>query len=189
MSKKCFSSLAPLVLGFMLSGCFERESQNFEYMPQMVYTPAEMAQEEGAMRLPPEGTVARGQRPYPYAGRPEEAGRQLRNPLKRTRAVLAKGREYYGIYCMVCHGPYGEGNGTVVPKFPQPPTLQSAKVQGWSDGRIFHVMQEGQNLMPSYASQIPAKHRWAVIHYLRVLHRAKNPTESDLRRLKKWRGQ
>ena len=170
----------------LAAGCGNRTSQNFEYMPQMIYTPALMAQEEGAMRTPPEGTVARGKKPYAYAGNPELAGTRLHNPLPRTKAVLKQGQEYFNIYCAVCHGPYGEGNGSIVPKFPQPPTLQSDKVKGWPDGRIFHVTQEGQNLMPSYASQIPEEKRWAIIHYIRVLHRAKNPTAQDLERMKSW---
>ncbi|MCC7442990.1 MAG: cytochrome c [Bdellovibrionales bacterium] len=177
---------AGLLAAAALAGCSERSSPTFEYMPQMAYTPAHMAQEEGSMRTPVEGTVPRGFKPYPYKGMVEPTGGGLKNPLSRTKAVFEKGREYFNIYCMVCHGPYGEGNGTVVPKYPQPPTLQSDKVRNWADGRIYHVIHEGQNLMPSYASQIPERHRWEIIHYIRVLQRAKNPTAEDLKRLEKW---
>ncbi|HTL11887.1 MAG TPA: c-type cytochrome, partial [Bdellovibrionota bacterium] len=176
---------AVLTLAALTTGC-EHGSPTFEYMPQMIYSPAYTAQEEGSMRTPVKGTIPRGFHPYPYAGMAEPTGGGLKNPLKPTRAVLQKGREYFNIYCIVCHGPYGEGNGYIVPKFPQPPTLQSDKVRGWPDGRIYHMIHEGgPNLMPSYASQIPEQHRWEIVHYIRVLQRAKHPSAEDLKRLEK----
>jgi mono/diheme cytochrome c family protein len=83
-------------------------------------------------------------------------------------------------YCVVCHGPKGDGQGYIVPKFPMPPSLYSPKVTNWPDGRIYHVITHGQNLMPSYASQILPEDRWAVIHYVRALERAANPLPQDL---------
>ena len=73
------------------------------------------------------------------------------------------------------------GDGSIVPKFPRPPSLQSDKVRQWADGRIFHTITIGQNLMPSYATQISAGDRWAIIHYVRALQRAKHPTAEDLK--------
>jgi mono/diheme cytochrome c family protein len=42
------------------------------------------------------------------------------------------------------------------------------------------VITEGQNVMPSYAAQIPRDDRWAIVHYIRVLQRAQNAKEADL---------
>jgi len=165
---------------FFLVSC-KHDSPNFTYMPDMAYSPSIKAQEEGSMRKPPEGTIAQGHKTYPYKGQPELAGRELRNPLKRTKVVLNRGREMFNVYCIVCHGPYGEGDGNVVPKFPRPPTLQSEKIRDYPDGRLFHIMTEGQNLMPSYATQIKPMDRWAIVHYMRVLYRAKHPSASDLK--------
>ncbi len=131
--------------------------------------------------MPVQGTIPRGFEPYAFAKDPEAAGRELKNPLRRTHAVLARGQALFNTYCIVCHGPQGEGNGTIIPKFPQPPSLQSDKVRGWPDGRIYHVVSSGQNLMPSYASQIAPADRWSIIHYVRVLQRSKNPTSEDLK--------
>lgn len=169
---------AVAVLG--LSSC-THEKPNFVYMPDMAYSPAFKAQEEGAMMMPVEGTIPRGYSPYPYENNPEAAGRELKNPLPRERAVFKRGQRMYNINCAVCHGPMGEGDGSVVPKFPRPPSLQSEKVRDWPDGRIYHVITMGQNLMPSYASQIVPEDRWAIIHYIRALYRAKHPTAADLK--------
>lgn len=154
-------------------------------MPDMVDSPAIKAQET-VMNLPPEGTIPRGYTPYPY-GKEEgdRAGEDLSNPLKSKKTVFALGQKKYDTYCIVCHGPTGKGNGTIVPKFPMPPSLHSDKVREWSDGRLFHVITKGQNLMPSYAVQITPEERWAIVYYVRALQRAVHPTEEDMEAFKK----
>src|SRR5271156_5124571 len=99
--------------------------------------------------------------------------------------MLLKGQHLFNTYCIVCHGTRAEGNGFIIPKFPQPPSLHSDKVRNWTDGRIFHVITTGQNLMPSYASQITPDERGAIINYVRVLQRAVNPTDADVKELEK----
>ena len=157
-------------------------------MPDMAYSPAIKAQKEGpgSMLTPPPGTISRDYRPYAYKDLPEEAGRALRNPLPRTKAVLLKGQMLFNAYCIVCHGKFGEGDGAIVTKFVRPPSLQSEKIRDYPDGRIFHIMTAGQNLMPSYATQIEAEERWAIVHYVRALYRAKHPTAQDLKTAETW---
>lgn len=181
MTRKTVTAALVGLMG--LAGC-THEKPNFIYMPDMVYSPAFKAQAEGSMRQPVKGTVPRDFVPYPYerdGQGPELAGRELKNTLRPTEAVLARGQVQFNTYCMVCHGPAGEGDGTIVPKFPRPPSLLSDKVRGWSDGRIFHVITAGQNLMPSYASQIQMADRWAIVHYVRAIQRAKKPTAEDVK--------
>ena len=172
-------SLASSLLA--LTGCGgTHESNNMIYMPDMVYSPALKAQQAG-VQLPVKGTIPRGFVPYPYPKDPEAAGRELKNPLRRTEAVMHRGQTLFNTYCIVCHGPNGEGDGLIVPKFPRPPSLQSDKVRGWTDGRIYHVVSNGQNLMPNYSSQIAQADRWAIIHYLRALQRSKHPSADDVK--------
>jgi mono/diheme cytochrome c family protein len=167
-------------VALVLTGCTHSEP-NFIYMPDMVYSPALKFQKEGMMK-PVAGTVPRGYGAYPYAkDQGDAAGRDLKNPFRATHEVLARGQQMYNTYCIVCHGPNGEGDGTIIPKFPRPPSLQSDKVRGWPDGRIYHVITSGQNLMPSYAAQITRGDRWSIIHYIRALQRSKHPTAEDLK--------
>jgi mono/diheme cytochrome c family protein len=65
-------------------------------------------------------------------------------------------------------------------QFPNPPSLHSDKVRNWQDGNIFHVVMNGQNVMPSYAKQISGDDIWAIIHYIRALQRSQNAKDSDL---------
>ncbi|MGK5081882.1 cytochrome c [Bdellovibrionota bacterium FG-1] len=168
-----------LGLALGLAGC-KHSQPNVIYMPDMVYSPALKAQQEGAMSMPVKGTVSREFQAYAYTD-VETAGRELINPLPPTPSVLRRGQAMFNIYCIVCHGPQGEGDGTIVPKFPRPPSLQSDKIRGYPDGSIYHVMSMGQNLMPSYASQVSSGDRWAIIWYVRALQRAKRPTADDLK--------
>lgn len=171
-----------LTMGLSVLGCTKHEAQNFIFMPDMVYSPAFKAQEAGSMRMPVAGTVPRNFQPYAYAKETAEvAGKMNLNPLPRTAEVLKRGQYVFNIYCAVCHGPAGEGDGTVVPQFPRPPSLQSDKVKNWADGSIYHVITQGQNLMPSYASQVASADRWALIHYIRAIQKAKNPTSEDVK--------
>lgn len=170
-----------------LSACLGAggEQTTLEYMPNMMDSPAVKAQEEPG-RLPPEGTLPRDFQPYPFKYEEGEmAGLYLKNPLMSSLEVLKEGQEQYNTFCIVCHGPQGKGLGTVVPKFPMPPSLHSEKLRGWSDGRIFHVITKGQNLMSSYASQISVEERWAIVSYIRALQRSVNPTDADIEAYKK----
>lgn len=132
------------------------------------------------MQTPVEGSVARGFLPYPYKNKPDDAGKLLVNPLIPNVENLAVGKEKYDIYCSPCHGYLGEGDSRLRGQFPNPPSLHSEKLRTWSDGRIYHVITEGQNVMPSYRSQLTRQERWAVVNYLRVLQRSLNAKETDL---------
>jgi hypothetical protein len=133
------------------------------------------------MRQPVKGTVARGFLPYPFKNQPDSAGKYLLNPLLPTREVIDRGRGKFLTFCSPCHGNFGRGDSRLRGQFPNPPTLHSDKVRDWPDGNIYHVITEGQNVMPSYDRQIPREDRWAIIHYLRVLERAQHPQEADLK--------
>lgn len=164
-----------------LAGC-TYEKPRVIYMPDMVYSPAIKAQQEGSMRMPVQGTIPRSFESYAYAKDPEAAGKNLKNPLRPTQDVFMRGQHVFKTYCAVCHGDKADGSGYIVPKFPRPPSLHSNKVLGWPDGRIYHVVTMGQNLMPSYASQIAPGDRWALIHYVRALQRSQHPTPQDLKK-------
>ena len=134
-----------------------------------------------SMRKPVKGTVAKGFMPYLYSGKPEEAAVKMINPLLFSKENLQMGKNKFNIYCSPCHGYFGEGDSRLRGQFPNPPSLHSAKVTNWTDGRIYHVIMEGQNVMPSYASQLSSNERWAVILYVRALQRSLNAKESDLK--------
>ena len=122
------------------------------------------------IRVPPQGSVPRNYVPYLYApGDFDGAARELKNPLPRTRTVLERGQKQYNIYCALCHGNTGKGDGSIVPRFGPVNSLVNDTVKGWEDGRIFHMITVGRARMKPYAAQMSAPDRWAVIHYIRLL--------------------
>lgn len=133
------------------------------------------------MRAPVKGTVARSSLPYRFTGNPDGAGAALANPLPFSEKLLQRGRERYLTFCSPCHGNVGNGDSRLAGQFPNPPTLHSDKVRQWPDGTLYHVITEGQNVMPAYAAQISRDDRWAIVHFIRVLQRAQHAKESDLR--------
>jgi mono/diheme cytochrome c family protein len=190
--KNILNISAVLVALVSLSGCYVKHAQPYySYAPEMHYAPSLKAQEPGAMRQPPEHTIPRGFRPYEIPTL--EAAKAHANPVLMNKSVLQKGRQLYNVYCIVCHGQFGEGDGLVAampgwprPLFPRPPSLQSDQVNGYKDGQIFHIITMGQNLMPSYAEKLNEEERWTVVHYLRALHRAKHPTAEDLKKAENY---
>ncbi len=132
------------------------------------------------MRQPVAGTVARGYMPYEFKGQPDLAGEKLVNPVPISKESLKIGQQKYDTFCSPCHGYHAEGDSRLRGQYPNPPTLHSDKVRKWSDGRIFAVLTDGQNIMPSYSTQLTVDEKWAVINYVRALQRALNAKESDL---------
>ncbi|MEO8514824.1 MAG: quinol:electron acceptor oxidoreductase subunit ActD, partial [Ignavibacteria bacterium] len=133
-----------------------------------------------SMRRPVEGTVARGFMPYEFKGMPDSMVVVTPNPLPVNQKVLDLGKKRFDTYCSPCHGYYGKGDSRLRGQFPAPPSLHSVKVTNWKDANIYHVITNGQNTMPSYASSISRDDRWAIIHYLRVLQRSQNASDSDV---------
>jgi mono/diheme cytochrome c family protein len=132
------------------------------------------------MRPPVEGTVARGYMPYPYEGEANPT-QVLSNPTIPTKQILDLGKRKFLTFCSPCHGNFGNGDSRLQGQFPNGPTLHSDKIINYPDGRIYHIITNGQNAMPSYARQITRNERWAIVDYIRVLQRAENAKESDLK--------
>ncbi len=97
------------------------------------------------------------------------------NPLPMNAENLERGRKVYNTLCWTCHGKKGDADGPIVGPdlFPAPVSLHTKDARGYPPARIFHVITNGQNKMPSYADLVEPKDRWAVVHYIRALQKAK----------------
>ena len=167
--------VAPILL--ILGACQPGDQPGPEYMPDMARGPAykafapNQATRNGiTLQRPVAGTIARGHQPFHYGKGDAEAaraGRELTNPFHPTAQTLEKGKALYQIYCLVCHGEAGKGDGPIAAKIPTPPSYKSERLLGYPPGRIFHVITMGANKMPSYAVQLAPEERWQVITYVR----------------------
>ncbi len=93
-------------------------------------------------------------------------------PIPVTRDLRELGRERYDIFCAVCHGPAGDGDGVIM-KFrsftPHPPSYRSARLRAAPVGYFFDVITNGHGAMYGYGDRIPPVERWAIAAYIRVL--------------------
>lgn len=128
------------------------------------------------MRIPANGSSA-----YPYGDTEEERTRAtntlINNPYPITDDGLAVGKNLYNINCGICHGEKGDGNGYLVRDggaYPvQPAILTSDEFTATSNGRLYHAIVYGKNMMGGYTDKLSTEERWQVVHYIRALQ-AKN---------------
>jgi len=129
------------------------------------------------------GTVARGllkEDKHFYTGKSGNAYVDT-FPFPITREVLERGRERFEIFCAVCHGRAGNGEGMIVRRgFRQPPSYHSDRLRKVPVGHIFDVITNGFGAMPDHSSQIPARDRWAIIAYIRALQLSRQATLADV---------
>ncbi|MGI8495820.1 MAG: c-type cytochrome [Pyrinomonadaceae bacterium] len=166
------------------------------------YKKSDFFGDKKAMRQLPEGTVARGflrEDKAFYTGKKENAGAAAsapsaapatdasgavtsfpdvieKIPVPVTQQLLDRGEQRYKVFCIVCHGPVGNGDGMVVRRgYPKPPTYNDDRLRNAPDGHFFDVMTNGWGKMNSYASQVPPADRWAIVAYIRALQISQNP--------------
>lgn len=127
-----------------------------------------------AMRLPVEGTVARGELFEDVAfhtGR-DEGGEYVASPIPTDAELLLRGKQRYDIYCLPCHGDTGDGRGVLYERAQiQSGNLQEVRFQEMPDGQIFDTITNGLGLMSGYKYPIPPRDRWAIIAYVRELQK------------------
>lgn len=141
-------------------------------------------------RLPPTGTVARGQdrlNENLYYGT-QNGTLVTGNPLFTTKvsaqdklALIERGQERYQVYCQPCHGLAGYGDGMIVKRgFAAPPSYHQPRLRKVTDGYIFDVITNGYGSMYSYGSRVPPRDRWAIVAYVRTLQRSQNAQAGDV---------
>lgn len=106
---------------------------------------------------------------------------QLPARVKLTPQLLQRGRERFDIYCAVCHGLAGDGNGEVVQRgFPAPPSYHTERLRNAPIGHFYDVITNGYGVMYSYAARVEPEDRWAIAAYIRALQLSQGAKASDL---------
>lgn len=139
------------------------------------------------------------------------SGRYLaKMPVAVDAELLRRGEERFGIYCAVCHGYAGDGNGMAGQRWATPPpSWHDPKYsdpkepdQKGADGFIFFTAMNGvpgpegnitpndddatvmrkliAKKMPGYSHALSAKDAWAIVAYIRVLQETQRGTMNDV---------
>jgi mono/diheme cytochrome c family protein len=136
-----------------------------------------------SMRLPVEGTVARGWLREDSAYYFGKIGDKLiaKAPVVMTMERLQRGRQRFEIYCSACHGRIGTGQSIMAKRGMQaPPSYHEQRLRDVGDGHIFDVITNGLRNMPAYKYQIPVDDRWSIVGYVRALQRSQKATLEDV---------
>ena len=164
-----------LVLIMSITSCFDPSKPNYQYFPNMYESVGYKTYQESdafpngiQAQLPVEGSVPRGWQPYEYEDSNEgyeSAKLNLKSPLVNNEENLKNGKKMYDIYCSVCHGSKGDGQGILMEreKFLGIPSYADRDI---TEGSIYHVLMHGINLMGSHAGQVNDKERWQISQYV-----------------------
>lgn len=186
------TTLILIAMTFVLASCGAgKDKTNVELIQDMMRGPQIKAQEYDeesggqTVRQPDPHAIPRNRyvKPEMQLGDAEN----LKNPLKSLTDVELqmkyenRGQEKYVIYCGICHGDKGDGQGALVQYqnkrggrliVKDPPNLLDPTYQKYSDGRIYYVITYGWGLMGNYSTQIQDENdRWAVVNYVRQLQK------------------
>ena len=164
-----------IVLIMSITSCFDPSKPNYQYFPNMYESVGYKTYQESdafpngiQAQLPVEGSVPRGWQPYEYEDSNEgyeSAKLNLKSPLVNNEENLKNGKKMYDIYCSVCHGSKGDGQGILMEreKFLGIPSYADRDI---TEGSIYHVLMHGINLMGSHAGQVDDEERWQIAQYV-----------------------
>lgn len=187
-------------ISFSLTGCRYDMQDTPRYE---VYEKSDFFPDGRASRDIPEGAVPRGylrDNKAFYTGKKENAGAATTAPVQTTtdaagntvvtsfpdaieefpvpitEELINRGQERYNIYCSVCHGPTGKGDGMIVRRgYYQPPTYHDDRLRNAPVGHFYDVITNGWGRMSSYSGMVPVADRWAIVAYIRALQISQNP--------------
>jgi mono/diheme cytochrome c family protein len=91
-------------------------------------------------------------------------------PFEITKADLERGKQRFEIYCGVCHGAGGDGDGMIVKRgFVKPPSFHLQRLKDAPAGHFYNVITNGFGAMYSYNDRVFPEDRWRIAAYIRVL--------------------
>jgi mono/diheme cytochrome c family protein len=185
------AALLTVAAGAVVSSCGDKRTPGMEYARNM-YDPIapdydrpnkNFANGQTA-QVPPEGSNPVGYDKVMdvYPNTPEglvAAETNLKSPLPVTKTNLQDGQALYMTMCSHCHGAQGHGDGTIIKneKFPAPPSYSTGTssrggaMKDLTDGRIFHTITYGLNLMGPHRSQLNPTERWKIVMYVHELQK------------------
>lgn len=103
-----------------------------------------------------------------------------RIPVEITNQFMELGQEKYEIFCAVCHGSAGDGNGVTKPYGVLAASYHDDRLRGESDGYLFDVIANGKGLMLGMKDRLTPEERWAIVLYVRALQLSQNAQAADL---------
>jgi mono/diheme cytochrome c family protein len=100
-------------------------------------------------------------------------GKADRNPFPPTAENVRGGKRDFSNYCVACHGLDGQNTGVpfAAAMSPPVPSLASSEVQGFTDGQLKWIVENGifPSGMPASRGILNEDEMWRIVLYLRHL--------------------
>lgn len=169
-------AILSMMFGSIVS-CKKDSRPNYQFMPNMyepvgyeTYAESSMFPNDAVALIPAEGSIPRGFKPFEFDNTVEGfelAKATLTSPLDSTQVDFERASPLYAIYCAICHGPKGDGQGNLVKreKILGVPSYDDVG-RAITEGGIYHTIYYGKNAMGSYANQLEEEERWQVVAYV-----------------------
>lgn len=106
-------------------------------------------------------------------------GRDEKNPLSSSAAVVARGKTVFAANCARCHGPEGKGNGADANYAAD--LTDDLRTDINSEGVLFYKVWNGHAVqlrtqiddMPAFEGKLSRDEVWSLVEYLKVLRISK----------------
>ena len=127
--KSLYKIVTVVGLSFMATSCFDKSKPNYQFFPNMyesvayeTYAESDAFDSKDGLKgkegqIPAKGSIKRGFVPYGIPNTTEgyDFSKTITtSPLDGIAVDMKKAEELYGIYCAICHGTTGDGQGKLV---------------------------------------------------------------------------
>lgn len=114
-----------------------------------------------------ETKTEQGKAPAEQEVSPEVVNRK--NPVARSATSIAEGKKLFGIDCVMCHGPEGDGKGelAVTMKLSPPDFRDDTAMKKFTDGELFDIITNGIRKMPPEGKRATPEQTWNLVNYVR----------------------
>ncbi|HEX2972489.1 MAG TPA: cytochrome c [Tepidisphaeraceae bacterium] len=167
---RLLGGLLALTCLLALAGCDDPDARMQTRSRVRPYDPSAFFPNDSSARPLVPGTVPQDAPPTTFTLQRQEFGTITQLPMPLTPDLLKRGQERYNIYCAVCHGATGYGDGMIVQRgFTPPPSFHIDRLRNVPIGHFVDAMTNGWGAMYSYADRVNLHDRWAIAAYIRAL--------------------
>jgi mono/diheme cytochrome c family protein len=196
-SRMKLTALAVTALVALAGGCYRHSDMALQPKFWKVYRPSDFFADGMSARPLPEGVVPREMlrtnREFYFAKdtngnlidrfpATDADGKPFPDKGPELAELIHRGQARYNIYCIVCHGQLGYGDGMIVQRgFPAPPSYHSDKLLHHVPlGHFYDVISNGYGAMFSYAERITPADRWAIAAYIKALQKSQDSSADEV---------
>ncbi len=128
------------------------------------------------LEINPTPPIIEGDYTYPFHDVPViDEYTNLTNPIPADEVSLARGKDAFLLYCAVCHGETGLGDGPGAAQLDPPVTAIANTQHILSDNFLYFRIRDGgamapfNSAMPAWENILEKRTIWDLINYIRTL--------------------